>query len=99
MNFFVKNLFSKFEHIRIKLRIYSHLLNKFWTETSFFCVVNIIGFTTEFCKFFFKLNCQSLVILYINQHLTQISIQSPLQKSIFGMFKRTRTFSTEIIER
>ena len=60
-NFFVKNLFSKFEHIRIKLRIYSHLLNKFLTKTSFFCVVNIIGFTTEFYKFFFKLNCQSLV--------------------------------------
>ena len=36
-------------------------------------------------------------ILYINQHLAQISIQSPLQKSIFGMFERSRTFSTGII--
>ena len=61
MNFFVKNLFSKCEHIRIKLRIYSHLLNKSLTENFIFCVVNIIGFTTESCKFFFKPNCQSLV--------------------------------------
>ena len=61
MNFSVKNLFSKCEHIRIKLRIYSHLLNKSLTENFIFCVVNIIGFTTESCKFFFKPNCQSLV--------------------------------------
>ena len=61
MNFFVKNLFTKFEHIRIKLQIYSHLLNKSLTENFIFCVVNIIGFTTESCKFFFKPNCQSLV--------------------------------------
>ena len=61
MNFSVKNLFSKCDHIRIKLRIYSHLLNKSLTENFIFCVVNIIGFTTESCKFFFKPNCQSLV--------------------------------------
>ena len=61
MNFSVKNFFSKCEHIRIKLRIYSHLLNKFLTENFIFCVVNIIGFTTESCKFFFKRNCQSHV--------------------------------------
>ena len=61
MNFSVKNFFSKCEHIRIKLRIYSHLLNKSLTENFIFCVVNIIGFTTESCKFFFKPNCQSLV--------------------------------------
>ena len=30
-------------------------------ENFIFCVVNIIGFTTESCKFFFKPNCQSLV--------------------------------------
>ena len=61
MNFSVKNLFSKCDHIRIKLRIYSHLLNKSLTENFIFCVVNIIGFATESCKFFFKPNCQPLV--------------------------------------
>ena len=29
---FIKNVFSKCEHIRIKLRIYSHLSNKSLTE-------------------------------------------------------------------
>ena len=49
------------EHIRIKLRIYSHLLNKSLTENFIFCAVNI-GFATESCyKFFFKPNSQSLV--------------------------------------
>ena len=61
MNFFVKNLFNKREHIRIKLRIYSHLLNKSLTENFIFCVMNIIGFTTEPCKFFFTPNCKSLI--------------------------------------
>ena len=61
MNFSVKNLFSKCDHIRIKLRIYSHLLNKSLTEKFIFCVLNIIGFTTEYCKFFFKPNCRSLI--------------------------------------
>ena len=97
MNFFVKNLFSKCEHIRIKLRIYSHLLNKSLTENFIFCVVNIIGFTTESCKFFFKKSFSR--ILYTNQHVTQISIHFPLQKSIFGIFERARTFSTGIIAR
>ena len=31
----------------IKVRIYSHLLNKSLTENFVFCVVNIIAFTTE----------------------------------------------------
>ena len=61
MNCFVKNLFCKCEHIRIKLRIYSHLLDKSLKENFIFCVVNIIGFTTEYCRFFFKSNCKSLV--------------------------------------
>ena len=96
INFSVKNLFSKCEHIHIKLRIYSHLSNKSWTENFIFCVVNIIGFTTESCKFFFKPN-----LSYILHQLTHDidSIQSPLQKSIFGMFERARTFSTGIIGR
>ena len=62
MNFSIKNFFIKSEHIRIKMRIYSHLLNKSLTENFIFCVVNIIGFATESCyKFFFKPNSQSLV--------------------------------------
>ena len=102
MNFFVKNLFSKCEHIRIKLRIYSHLLNKSLTENFIFVVVSIIAFTSECCKFFFKPDCKSLDTMHlalINQHLAQISMQSLLQKSISGMFERARTFSTGIIAR
>ena len=61
MNCSVKNLFSKCEHISIKLRIYLHLLKKYLTENFIFCVANIIGFTTESCKFLFKPNFQFLV--------------------------------------
>ena len=62
MNFSIKNFFSKCDHILIKLRIYSHLINKPLSENFIFCVVNFIGFATEFCcEFFFKPNCQSLV--------------------------------------
>ena len=32
MNFSIKNSFSKCEHIRIKMRIYSQLLNESLTE-------------------------------------------------------------------
>ena len=46
MNFSIENFISKCEHIRIKLLIYSHLLNKSLTENFIFCVVNIIDFTT-----------------------------------------------------
>ena len=87
MNFSVKNLFSKCEHIRIKLRIYSHLLNKSLTENFIFCVVNIIGFTTESCKFFFKTNCQSLVYFTsINSLLfTSILLALAVNKSTFTL--------------
>ena len=61
MNFSVRNFFSKCEHTRIKLRICLHLLNKSLKENFIFCVVNIIGFTTESCKFFCKPDCQSLI--------------------------------------
>ena len=57
----IKNFFSKCEHIRIKLRIYSHLLNKSLTENIFFFAVNVIDLTNESFKFIFKPNCQSLV--------------------------------------
>ena len=39
MNFSVKNLFSKWEHL-----FSNYLLNKSLTENFIFCVVNIIGF-------------------------------------------------------
>ena len=76
-NFFVKKLFSKYEHIHIKLWIYSHVLNKSLRQNIIFCVVNAIGFTTDSCKFLFKPNCQSLIYFLVN--LTQINIQPPLQ--------------------
>ena len=57
MKFPAKNFFSKYEQMRIKLPIYSHLLNKSLTENFFFFVGNIIGFTNESCKFFLKPNC------------------------------------------
>ena len=57
----MENVFSKCELIRVKLCIYSYLLDKSSTENFIFYVVNIISFTTESSKFFFKSNCQSLV--------------------------------------
>ena len=53
-------MWCKWEYISIKLRIYSYLLNKSLRENFIFCVVNVIGFTAESCKFFFKPNCQSV---------------------------------------
>ena len=61
MNFFIKNLFSKCKRIYIKLRIYSHLLNKSLMESFIFCVMDIIGFTAESWKSSFEPNCQSLI--------------------------------------
>ena len=58
--FFVADLFSKREHYRIKLLIYSYLISKFLTENFVFCVVKIIGFIIQPWKFFFKSNYQSL---------------------------------------
>ena len=55
MNFSINNLFSKCEHIRMKLRIYSHLLSKSLTEDFIFCVASIIGLTNESRKFFLNL--------------------------------------------
>ena len=41
MNFSVKVSFSKYEEIRIKLRIFSHLLDKCLTKSSFLCSANV----------------------------------------------------------
>ena len=41
MNFSVKVSFSKYEEIRIKLRIFSHLLEKCSTKSSFLCSANV----------------------------------------------------------
>ena len=78
MSFFVENLFSKCEHTRIKLRIYPYLLNKFLKENSIFCVVNVIDFTTQSCKFFFKPNCWSL---YTSNQSTLDTDQYPVSSS------------------
>ena len=94
MNFPVKDLFSKCEDIRIKLRIYS---NKSLTGNFIFCVVNIIGFTTE-SSIFFEPNYQSLVY-FASIDAWHFSSNSPLQKSAFGILGRARTFSTVIIAR
>ena len=56
MKFSVKNFFSKCEQIRIKLPIYSHLLNKSLTENFFLFVVNMIAFTNESLEFFLRPN-------------------------------------------
>ena len=45
-------------------------------ENFIFCVVNIIGFTTDSFKFFFKPNCQSLL------YFTSINIWHRLVSSL-----------------
>ena len=47
MNFSAKKLFSKCEHIHIKLRIYSHLLDKSFTE-------NFIFLCREYYWFYYR---------------------------------------------
>ena len=97
MNFFVKNLFNKCEHISIKLRIYSHLLNISLTENFIFCVVNIIRFTTKFSKFLFKANCKSLVH-FISINIWRRLVSSLLFRNQFlTICERAGTFSTGII--
>ena len=98
MNCFVKNLFSKCEHIRTKLRIYSHLLYKSLTENFIFCLVNIIGFTTESCKFFFKPNCKSLV--YVTSINTwHRSVFSLLFRNQFLVCSKKLELSTQELSR
>ena len=43
MKFSIKDFFSKFDQIRRKLRIWSHLLNKSWMENFIFCAVRWIA--------------------------------------------------------
>ena len=40
MKFSPKDLFSKYDQIRRQLRIWSHLLKKFWIENLIFCAVS-----------------------------------------------------------
>ena len=80
-----------------KTAVYSHLLNKSLTGNFIFCVVNIIGFTTE-SSIFFEPNYQSLVY-FASIDAWRFSSNSPLQKSAFGILGRARTFSTVIIAR
>ena len=44
MKFFIKNVFSKCDQIRLKLRIWSHLLKRSLMENSIFCAVIILKF-------------------------------------------------------
>ena len=85
INFFVKNFFSKCEHIRKKLRIHSHLLNKSLTEKFIFYVVNNTGFTTESCKFFFKRNYQSLVYFTLINTWQRLVSSLLFRNQFFGL--------------
>ena len=42
MNFYIKDFFSKYDQIRRRLRIWSHLLKKFLMENCIFYVVNFV---------------------------------------------------------
>ena len=42
MKFFIKDFFSKFDQIRMKLRIWSHLLKKSLMENFIFCAVTAL---------------------------------------------------------
>ena len=53
------------------MRIYSHLLNKSLTENYIFCVVNIIGFTTEFAG-----NFSSNIIVSLSYSLHQSTLDT-----------------------
>ena len=47
MKFSVKDFFSKFDQIRRKLRIWSHLLKKFLMESLIFCAVIEVTLESE----------------------------------------------------
>ena len=51
MNFSVKNIFSKCEHIRIKMQIHSHLLNRSLTETLFFVLLILLELLLSLASF------------------------------------------------
>ena len=44
IKFHIKDLFSKFDQIRSFLRIWSHLLKKFFMENVIFCAVQLTNF-------------------------------------------------------
>ena len=79
MNFFVKNIFSEYEHIWITADLLT-ILNKSLTGNFIFCVVYITGFTAESCKFFFKPTCQPLV------YFTSINTWHRLDREIRNRF-------------
>ena len=49
MKFSIKDFFSKFDQIRRKMRIWSHLLKKSLMENFIFCAVRYIFITLEKC--------------------------------------------------
>ena len=97
MNFFVKNLFSKCEHIRKRLRIYSYLSNKFLKKSFFFCVVNVVGSTTQSCKFFFKPNSQSLVYFTSTNTLHRLKSSLLFRSQFFGCSKGVELSAQDLL--
>ena len=71
MKFSIKDLFSKCDQIRRKLRIWSHLLQKSWIENFIFCAVCVPlrdhSFST-YAKFFKKLTFLGPWYPYVRLH-------------------------------
>ena len=79
MKFFSKDIFSKFDQIRWKLRIWSHLLKKYFMENFIFCAVNKLGI----CALLRIL--RNLSTLY--QEVLLISIKSMFQETKVRYYK------------
>ena len=85
-NLSVKNLFSKCEHIRIKLRIYSNLLNKSLTDNKSLILLILLLSLANFSS-------KLIASLSYNLH------KSTLNTDLLSSSERARTFSTEITAR
>ena len=73
MDFFIKNLFSKCERDRIKLRIYSHLLNKSLTENFIFVSLILLVLLLSLASKGLELSPQELLrdnqYILLNQYI------------------------------
>ena len=85
-NLSVKNLFSKCEDIRIKLRIYSHLLNKSLTDNKSLILLILLLSLANFSS-------KLIASLSYNLH------KSSLDTDLLSSSERARTFRTEITAR
>ena len=83
IKFFIKDFFSKFDQIRMKLRIWSHLLKKSFIKNFIFCAVwntrgNLINITIYYIilgPFYPATSCSSVVWntgKYFAWHATKI---------------------------